>query len=71
MGSIEAGCHDCDWGSLARNAMGTAARHAKAHGHATWVEALYEFGESANRRAVADEVERETTSAKLGARSSA
>lgn len=26
-------CADCDWQSVARNAVGTAAIHAKRHGH--------------------------------------
>ena len=39
--SVFAGCHNCNgtdaiW--FAANAQGVAARHAKAHGHSTWVE---------------------------------
>lgn len=41
--TIEAGCHDCEWESMARNAQGNAARHAKAHNHATWVTTTYEY----------------------------
>ncbi len=30
---IDATCHGCDWGSIATNALGNAARHHDATGH--------------------------------------
>lgn len=40
---IEAGCHECDWYSEARNAQGNAVRHMRAHEHRTWVVLTYEY----------------------------
>lgn len=39
--SVRAGCHECHKGEFhwfEANAQGVAARHAKAHGHSTFVE---------------------------------
>lgn len=33
LAEVEAECQDCSWGSMARNALPNAKRHAEVHGH--------------------------------------